>query len=209
MRIGLDLDGTLITCGPKHCNLMKAITKAFNLDFDESKYWEDKNSGLNNKSALMKQGISCSFSDKVSDIWIKSIENIEWASFDKLLSETISALTTLKKKGHTLHLVSARNNIPNAKLQLKLLGIDRLFESIDFVSINSKKSKSYYFKARNIECYFGDTEADFKESKLACIDFYPVLTGMRNNKFFVGLDLKNEISLNLEQAINQIPTTEH
>ena len=203
MRIGFDLDGTLITCESKHCILMSAITTAFDLHFIESEYWKNKRHGLNNKLALIKQGISPDSAELINKIWIQSIENIEWAVYDKLLDRAIESLFCLRKKGHSLHLVSARNNINNAILQLKMLGINELFNTIDFVSVRSSNTKSFYFQKRKIECYFGDTEADFKESNIACIDFYPVLTGMRNKDFFINLGLEDKITLNLEQAIHK------
>jgi phosphoglycolate phosphatase-like HAD superfamily hydrolase len=208
MRIGLDLDGTIITCKSKQCVLIATIAKAFDLPFCESEYWQDKRSGLNNKLALINQGISDELSSKINKIWIDNIEQVQWAGLDKLLEGSVEALSDLKADGHTLHLISARNNIQNARLQLEWLGLSKLFETIDFVSIQSKKNKSFYFKKREIDCYFGDTEADAKESKVADIDFYSVLSGMRNIEFFNNLELENDISLNLNQAIPHILKTE-
>lgn len=204
MRLGFDLDGTLITCQSKHCTLMLAITKAFDVDFNYSKYWKDKRSGLNNRESLVNQGISANNADMINKIWIENIENIEWNNYDKLLPRAVESLLYLKQKNHSLHLVSARNNIKNARLQLKILGIYNLFDTIDFVDNKSSYNKSFYFNLREINCYFGDTEADFIESKSAQITFYPVLTGMRSRTFFISLGLEDKIFLSLEQSIRKL-----
>ncbi len=201
MRIGFDLDGTLITCEPKHSVLMSILANAHHVRFDRNKYWQDKRMGLNNKLALINQGVSKSTAAQMNTIWINSIERIEWACFDKLFSDTKVLLQELRAKGHTLHLVSARNHIPNANLQLRLLGIDQLFDSVDFVSVQSKKTKSFYFEKRFIDCYFGDTEADFEATQIVNIDFYSVLTGMRNREFFASLIPNKSINRNLKQAL--------
>lgn len=207
MRIGLDLDGTIITCKSKQCVLMSAIVNAFGLSFSENEFWRDKRKGLNNKLALTNQGFSPNLSDKINSIWITNVEKIEWAGFDKLLEGSMNALSALRAEGHTLHLISARNNIRNAELQLKLLAIEDLFETVDFVRADPKINKAHYFKKRKIDCYIGDTEADFRESKLAGIDFYSVLTGMRSEDFFAHLNLQNQISLDLYQAVQHILAT--
>ncbi|WP_300315514.1 HAD family hydrolase [uncultured Psychrobacter sp.] len=201
MRIGFDLDGTLISCQPKHCVLMTTIAKAFEVDFVATMYWQDKRAGLNNKQALINQGISGATAIAMNSTWISQIETMAWARFDAVFDHARSLLERLKHDGHTLHLVSARNHIPNARVQLNVLGMTHLFDSVDFVSLQSKKSKAFYFEKRAIHCYFGDTEADFEAAKAVGVEFYPVLTGMRDRAFFSALIPSYFINTDVVQAL--------
>lgn len=204
MRIGVDLDGTIITCREKHCSLMSSLTRASNINFCKDKYWLDKRSGLNNKNSLLNQGVSLELSEKINSYWLSNIENYEWASFDSLIIGVLDSFRKIRNKGHSLHLISARNNIYNARLQLDTLGISFLFDSIDFTTIFSKKKKSFYFKERKIECYIGDTELDFEECKTSNILYYPVITGMRSKEFFTSLGLGERINLSINHVLEKI-----
>ena len=203
MNIGFDLDGTIITCKDKHSILMDVITKAYGLDFCKDKYWKDKRSGLKNTESLMRQGIALNTAFKVNNTWIASIENIEWAYFDSLFEGLFENLVKLREKGHSLHLISARNNIMNANIQLQTLGIECFFDTVNFVTLSSGLQKSDFFDKLNLDCYIGDTEVDFKESKKSKISFYPVITGMRSKDFFVNLGLNEVLKITLEQFLDR------
>lgn len=199
MRIGLDLDGTIITCESKHCILMEVVTRAIGLEFCISRYWEDKRSGLNNKQSLLSQGIALGDAEIVDNTWIASIENIEWTFFDTLLTGALDDLVRLRAQGNSLHLISSRNNAANALIQLRTLGIDRFFDTVNFVSLGSGLTKSDFLNELNIDCYIGDTEADYEASRKSNISFYPVTTGMRDKDFFVNLGLEAKILSKLGQ----------
>jgi phosphoglycolate phosphatase-like HAD superfamily hydrolase len=203
MRIGLDLDGTIITCKEKHCILMEVVTKAYGLEFCKEQYWKDKRSGLNNTESLMRQGVTCNAAGRVNDNWIANIENIEWANFDSLIKGAFDSMVRLREQGHSLHLISSRNNVTNAFIQLQALGIKSFFSTTNFVTSVSGLIKSDYFNRLNIDCYIGDTEVDYKESQKSNISFYPVITGMRSKDFFTNLGLNEALNITLEQFLRR------
>jgi len=203
MRIGLDLDGTIITCKEKHCILMEVVTNAYGLEFCKAKYWNDKRSGLNNTESLMRQGVALNAAVKVNNTWVSSVENIEWSNFDSLLKGSFDSMVKMREQGHSLHLISARNNVSNALIQLQALGIKSFFNTTNFVTAASGLLKSDYFNRLNIDCYIGDTEIDYKESRKSNISFYPVTTGMRSKDFFINLGLHEVLNMTLKQFLNR------
>lgn len=183
MRIGLDLDGTLISCKEKHTTLMAALAKAHSIEFDIERYWSLKQSGKSNYLALNHLGITQETVILLDKEWRQKIENLEWSFFDRLLPDTISFLKKLKDSENSLHLISARNNSRNARQQLHHLNLTHYFDSIDFVNSQRGEKKLTFFKAREIIAYIGDTEYDKQSADLANIRSYLVSSGMRDRNF--------------------------
>ena len=182
MRIGLDLDGTLISCKEKHCALMKSLARAFGINFDIDKYWEAKQNGKNNIAALEMQNIDKETAELLNTQWVAQIENIEWLYFDRVFDGVGQALDSLLEKKHTLHLVSARNNPQLGMLQLKQLNIHNYFNTIDFIQISKGQNKKDTFKKLELDMYIGDTEYDYMSSVEANTECFLVESGMRNKQ---------------------------
>jgi hypothetical protein len=182
---------------------MQVVSKAHGLTICKEKYWKDKRSGLNNIESLLRQGFTWNDACKLNSNWTENVENIEWSYFDSLMKNTFDVMTRMKNQGHTLHLVSARNNIKNGLIQLQTLGIENFFDTTSFVTLASGLAKSDYFHKLNLDCYIGDTEVDFVESQISNISFYPVITGMRSKDFFINLGLNSLLDLTLEQFLEK------
>lgn len=183
MNIGIDLDGTLISCKNKHVALLGAISKSYGIKVDLEYFWLLKRNGLNTYQSLITQGVESSLVEKINRDWCFFIENIEWLFFDSLLPGVNEFLINAKNNGIKLHLVSARNSPINAYFQLRQLNIEQFFETITFVSSIRKESKQDVFIERKIEIYVGDTEYDFNESLNANIQCYLVSSGMRSKEY--------------------------
>lgn len=186
MKVGLDLDGTIISCREKHSILMLSIANAFNIKIDINKYWQCKRQGNNNKNSLMELGIEKDTVKLLDKQWCQSIENIEWLAFDKILPDCHAALEKFKNLGHTLHLISARNSPVTAKQQLHHLNLMNYFDSVDFVQTMNGEGKELFFKQREIDVYIGDTEYDKKCADLVGIECRLVSTGMRNKTLLLN-----------------------
>jgi len=206
VRIGIDLDGTIITCKEKHCILMQVIAKSYGQKFCAKHYWYSKRSGLNNIKALVRQNISLKIAEKINKTWISNVENIEWAYFDTLFPDALSNITMMKERGDSLHLVSARNNVANAEYQLEILGIDKVFNTINFVSSTSGLSKSHYLTRLALDVYIGDTELDYREALKSNTMFFPTTDGMRSRDFFKSLGINSPLNQPLKNFLEKEKT---
>lgn len=181
MRIGLDLDGTLISCKEKHIHLMTTLAKAYNVKFDSEQYWNSKRNGCNNYSALMALGVEEKEAVCLNEQWFANVENLEWSCFDKILPDVDFCLNRLRSFGYSLHLISARRNKEYAWQQLRNLNLIHYFNSIDFVNHNKGEEKTTFFKKRKIMFYIGDTEYDKISADSVNVTCFLVTTGMRSD----------------------------
>lgn len=180
MRIGLDLDGTIITCRSKHVNLMNALCQAFGYKLDKERYWSDKfNKSLNNFHSLKNQGLNEKDVKNICTAWINNIEKEEWSYFDSVYESSLEKLKSWRDNGYSLHLISARRNKAGAIHEIKRLGLFSLFFSIDIVNNDIGEDKDSFMKLRGVNIYIGDTEYDGLMAKKANIPFYAVASGMR------------------------------
>lgn len=180
MNIGIDLDGTLITCEEKHCLLMESLTRAFDIGFCKETYWKYKRSGFNNIECLVKQEINLSEAKLLNKLWVDNVENIEWAYYDKLIVGVYDKLSKLKSNGHMLHLISARTNKVLGLQKIKQTDLDRLFDSVTFINIIHGEKKSVVMRNKDLKAYVGDTEQDYNMAVLAGVKPILVSSGMRN-----------------------------
>lgn len=183
MKLGLDLDGTLISCKQKQLALLGSILKAYGENLKLEEIWMLKRKGANNLQALLTLGVDNGLAQKITRDWCFQIEDYQWACLDTPYYGVLDTLRKLKSAGHSLHVVSARNNKINAFLQMKKYPLSGLFDSVDFVSYRRNERKSDIFIGRKLEVYFGDTEADYMEAKAAKIDCYLMANGMRDAQF--------------------------
>lgn len=181
MRIGLDLDGTLISCMQKQTALMKALLSAHQVSIDVNKYWSFKRDGMNNIQALKSCQIDEAFARCLNQQWVEQVEAVQWMELDSVIDGAVEFLKNEIQHGNTLHLVSARNNKANSILQINKLGLARYFDTVDFVSSNLGEDKKSAFCSRNIDVYIGDTEQDFFQAQQFGIPCYLVSTGMRTS----------------------------
>ncbi|NWK80879.1 HAD hydrolase-like protein [Acinetobacter sp. SwsAc4] len=187
MRIGFDLDGTLITCREKQVYLMDILAKVYDINLDKDFFWELKRGGANNIDSLRKMKICENIVLNLNDKWIMDIENLEWLFFDKKIDGVSLFLENLIKKGHSLHLISARNNKFNSLMQLEILNLTKFFKTIDFVSQRKNENKSFFLKKRGVHLYIGDTEYDSLSCKESNIQSILVCSGMRNKSYLANL----------------------
>lgn len=183
MRIGLDLDGTLISCMEKHTFLMKTLLAAHGKKINIDEYWSYKREGLNNIQALKECGIETKLSELLNIQWIEQVELVQWMELDTVLSGVYCFLDEQLSNQNFLHLISARNNEKNSTLQLKKLDLMKYFETVSFVNKDLGERKSDKFIKYEIDLYIGDTEYDFFQAEKAGIPCYLVGTGMRSKWF--------------------------
>ena len=186
MIIALDLDGTLLTCEPRHCAAARYALASSpggsQISFDAVNFWSLKRRGQSTLSALSQLGHdSAKFA---ADVWRDEIENPFWLSFDSVLPGVEQTLYAIKCTGATLALVSSRNDACSARNQIQNLGLMDSFDYVVFVpSVRASEEKAHVLREIGADVYVGDTEADHAASNLAGVACRLVDTGMRSRGF--------------------------
>lgn len=183
MRIGLDLDGTLISCRQKQTALMKALIIAHDKKVNLDRFWSYKRAGLNNIQALELCDIDKSFAETLNKQWVEQIESMQWMSLDSVFQEAIYFLEKIYSNKNSLHLISARNFKKISFLQLRTLNLEKYFESVDYVSECLGENKKNKMLQRKIDVYIGDTEQDYNMAVSAGVKPILVSSGMRDENF--------------------------
>lgn len=187
MNIGLDLDGTLISCMQKQTTLMKTLLSAHQVSIDICKYWSFKREGMNNIQALKNCRVDENLVNLLNKQWMDQIEAVQWMELDSILEGTIAFLNNQQKQTNKLYLISSRSNKANSLLQVEKLSLAKYFDTIDFVSNSLGEDKKNIFLSRKINIYIGDTEQDLKQSQSANIKCLLVASGMRSKEFLRSL----------------------
>ncbi len=194
MLIGIDLDGTLITCKNRQTIVLNAVLKQHRVtSIDASLVWEMKREGNTTYDALIAQRVSPEICNKICSEWTRLIEEPQWLEFDRLFSDVLQALQKLKSNNrNALILISARKFPHWAKPQIRKLGLDIFFDEVQFVShcsISAKKAE--ILKEKQCFAFFGDSESDLEAARISGVDFFAVSTGQRSRDYLISVGSKN------------------
>lgn len=179
MKIGLDLDGTLLDCQRRQTALLAALCHACMQELDADEYWRLKRQGYSNRAAMRSLGVDEKRNEALALLWEHAIEDIPWLGFDALLPGALETLCRWRAQGHTLHLLSARRNHVHAHQQLLVLGLD-CFDSVDFVDPFEQRAKQAMLTALRLDVYIGDTERDAQCADDAGVPPRLVSSGLRD-----------------------------
>jgi phosphoglycolate phosphatase-like HAD superfamily hydrolase len=188
MNIGLDFDGTVVTCRARHVALMRASARRLGVALDAQTYWSGKRQGLSNSMALRAAGIEPWPTEFLCAMWLREVERYPWLGFDQPIDGVDRALETIVARGHQLHLISARTNAALLFMQLDRLGLRRLMASVTVVRQgNVAKDKAQALASRHCDFYVGDAESDHEAATRAGVPFAGVASGMRSEEFLHSL----------------------
>jgi phosphoglycolate phosphatase-like HAD superfamily hydrolase len=192
MRVALDLDGTLITCGTRQCAVVQAVVRQWGLPkVDLNLHWRWKRSGLNTVEALVKEGMPEATAQRIGDAWVSEIERWAWLRLDCVFPGIPELLDRLLDRGHTLAIVTARRHGRFARLQAEQLGLLKRVERFFVVDPSrAVKAKANFLSDFDADCFVGDTESDAKAAARAKIRFAAVTTGQRSGKFLRAQGVK-------------------
>jgi phosphoglycolate phosphatase-like HAD superfamily hydrolase len=184
MELGLDFDGTLVTCKDRHVALMRAAARRLGAPFDGEAYWSAKRLGHSNPLALAAAGIDQELSQTLCALWAREIERPPWLWFDRPIEGVEQALHTLVGNGHRLHLLTARSSAAQVFLQLERLGLGRFMASVTVVAQGDvAERKASALASSRCTVYIGDTESDHEAARRAGVRFVGVTSGMRSEAF--------------------------
>ncbi|MCO7546962.1 HAD family hydrolase [Stutzerimonas nitrititolerans] len=182
MRIGLDLDGTLVSCYERQMTLLGLLARACRLELDIQDCWALKREGLGNRAALVRLGIAPGQAEAAATLWEQAIEDFHWLAYDRLLPGVPDMLRRWRVARHSLHLVSARRNPVCAAMQLRRLGLDG-FASVDFVDPFAADGKRQALERIRPDVYIGDTERDFLCAREAGVVPLLLCSGLRSRAY--------------------------
>ena len=184
-RIAFDLDGTLLDSRKRHEIVMRDVLKKHGINLDTSDLVTYKADGHNNIDWLLSKGIAEDVAKKVNAEWVSLIENADYLSADFLYSDTLDVLKRLCME-NDLFLITARSNKENAYRQIKQLGIAHYFAGISVVDTctDTPALKAAELKKYKVDCFIGDTEADYKAAQKSNSDFKAVSYGFRSERYW-------------------------
>lgn len=182
MKIGLDLDGTLLDCKRRQTALLAALCHACMQELDADEYWRLKRQGYSNRAAMCRLGMGKERIEALASLWEHFIEDIPWLGFDALLPGTLETLRRWRAQGHSLHLLSARRNHAHAHQQLLALSL-YCFDSVDFVDPFEQRAKQAMLAALRPDVYIGDTERDAQCADDAGVPPRLVSSGLRDETY--------------------------
>ncbi len=203
MRIGLDLDGTLISCRERQMTLLGLLAKACGMDLDIQACWSLKREGLGNRAALDRLGVTAGKAQTLAMLWEQCVEDFHWLQYDRVLPDVPATLRSWSETGHTLHLISARRNSACALMQLHWLDL-RGFASLDFVDPYAADGKRRTLERVRPDIYIGDTERDFLCAQEAGVLPLLLCSGMRSRAY-----LENTCGASVIDGLAQIELSMH
>ncbi|WP_426240736.1 HAD family hydrolase [Pararhizobium sp. DWP1-1-3] len=183
MKIGIDFDGTLVTCRDKQIACLRDGLPHMHAKVNWPLVWRRKRNGHNNDRALAPYKLDEGTKLQLKTFWDSNIEAEHYQGYDKLFPGVLRTLQALRAR-HQLYLISARKHPEGLYRQLGRLGVSELFANVKVVSPqDAVQAKAKEFSDLGINCYIGDTESDFSASLAAQIPCYIVNTGQRSASF--------------------------
>lgn len=163
MRLILDLDETLLDTLERQYCLLNALAVPCGHRIQKELYLKFKKQSLSNTEILARIGIRPLIIKKIHAEYIKLVESKEYLKLDSLILD-YRLLEDLSEK-HELHLCSMRSNPENSIEQLKVLGLQKLFKSISWVSHSENEGKvqsvaQIQERYGTVDYYIGDSEVD-------------------------------------------------
>jgi phosphoglycolate phosphatase-like HAD superfamily hydrolase len=180
-RLALDLDGTLISCEPRHCALMRQLCRSDAMPADFiPRYWAAKREGASNLRALRTLGHQSP--QARADAWAREIEHWPWLGFDRLLPGVGAALAASR---HRIFVLTARRERFFLRQQLDRLGLTPLIDDLITVPpAEAATAKASQLKVLRPLAFIGDTESDADAARAAGTPFLAVSCGMRSASFW-------------------------
>jgi phosphoglycolate phosphatase-like HAD superfamily hydrolase len=184
--VAFDLDGTLVTAGPRQSWLLCAAALAHDVRLDANAVWDAKREGASNWDYLQRQGVDDAVVARICALWGAQIETPYWLLMDTLVPTAAATLDALNANGHRCILVTARANACLMRQQIRRLGLLRQFASVHCVSpVCAAQEKENVLREQNVAFFVGDAESDAAAAHAAGVPFAGVATGQRSRRFLL------------------------
>jgi phosphoglycolate phosphatase-like HAD superfamily hydrolase len=179
--LALDLDGTLISCAPRHCALMRQLCRADGLAPDFiARFWAAKREGASNQAAL--HALAHPAAQARAQAWARDIEHWPWLGFDRLLPGVAAVLSGRR---HRVAVLTARRERFFLQQQLDRLGLSALIDELIVVPpTDAARAKARHLQALRPLAFVGDTESDADAALAVGTPFLALSCGMRSAPFW-------------------------
>lgn len=185
MRIGLDLDGTLLDSRARHLAALRQSACAVGVALAEEDiltYWLLKTDGSNGLTALRRLGIP--EASKIHQEWVSIIESDHLLALDRIYEDTLQALQRAWALSATFLLVTSRQNPRAAHRQVTDLGLGKYLKEIIVVDAAKRMTKATVSRDLGLEAVIGDTEVDLEWAQDLGVPFYASCFGFRSRQFW-------------------------
>ncbi len=184
--VAFDLDGTLVTAGPRQAWLLRAAARVHGVDLDVDAAWEAKREGASNLACLAARGIDAATARRINALWLAQVETPYWLLMDTLLPGVAATLEDLARRETRCVLVTARANPFLMRQQTARLGLACHFAEIHCVApARARQEKAAVLRRIGAAYFIGDAESDADAARDAGVPFAGVTTGQRSAGYLV------------------------
>ena len=185
--IVLDLDGTLITCANKQTALFSCIVTRRGHRADPARFWGFKRDGRSTREAARALGLGDDLASEIALEWIARIEEPFWLSLDRCYDDVLETLSSLRREGFRLVLLTARQHAHWLTGQLSSLGLDTALDEVIVVMPDAaSRQKADHLRALSPLLFVGDSESDAAAATQAGVRFVGLERGQRSRAFLQG-----------------------
>jgi phosphoglycolate phosphatase len=182
--VAFDLDGALITAGPRQSWLLHAVALANGVRLDVNAVWAAKREGASNRDYLLHERVDDAVAGRINAMWAAQIETPYWLLMDAPFPDATATLDALNAQGLRCILVTARANAFLMRQQIGRLGLARQFAGVHCVApARAAEEKARVLRAENAALFVGDAESDAAAARAAGVPFVGVSTGQRSRGF--------------------------
>lgn len=187
--LGLDFDGTLVSCAPKQLAALRAALTFYGVGaWDLAEHWRLKRHGSGTVAALNAQGMPAKCARAVAERWRFEVERYPWLSLDFPFAGVRALLRKLTGRGVHVVLLSARRHPALLRMQLDAMGFREYFAAVEVVPPpQAVEAKAAVLKTWAPDLFVGDTEVDASAAEMAGTAFLAVATGQRSADFLRSL----------------------
>ena len=179
--LALDLDGTLLDCGPRQ---VQALDAALGGQYrDPVAFWDHKRRGLTTREALIALGMHEADAHELAERWRVVVEADELLLADTVLPGAESALEAARAHAERLVVITARRRGDAAAAQCERLGLmAHLDEVIAVPPAEAADRKAVVLRDLRAIGFVGDTASDARAAAAAEVPFAAVTTGQHTRE---------------------------
>jgi phosphoglycolate phosphatase-like HAD superfamily hydrolase len=200
MRIGLDLDGTLLDSRLRHIAALHKAADRLRVPLTEDdarRYLRLKCDGASGVEALRQLGIQRA--ENLSKRWTEIIESEDMLALDQPYPDTLDALARQKSCRTEFILVTGRQDPAAVRRQVSRLGLEEYFREVIVVDPrDGAQSKAAVTRNHDLGTVVGDTEIDSQWAHDLGVNFYASSFGFRSQRYW---NRRNVASYNSLSAI--------